>query len=242
MPNLFTRYSLLLLSLFSFSSFSAYPEGCEDPAYIKYIDARDAQFNIENRRTYAETKVVYETSEQLSTNQYKIISDLSRHLKYSAQFDPIPIVEDKINRLFELAERLPSDERIAAKAFDNFSNENHSVGIARAWIAYRQNKYDEAFTELIDSVELNNSALMASFGPDFDFIRHIYSEGHVKPVLQYIEKTESFWEGPMPDSMRRAWRAMIQADCPIQFQSIDRMKARQLGLKVRDLSKEYGID
>lgn len=223
-------------------AFSFYNMGCEDPEYHQYIKHRFEQIESNNKRLLERTLREYQTSVDLSLNPYRAISDLSRHLKYSAQYDPINSVKDKIDLLLDHADSLRKDQKLAASVFDGFSDENHSIGIARAWVSYRQGDEESAFIQLIESVSIDNSAVLGAFGPDFNFVRQIYQDGHIEPVLNYLEETESFWKGKNPDEIRHAWRSMISANCKIQFQSIDTIKADQLGLKTRDLSKDYGID
>ena len=122
-----------------------YVLGCEDPEYHQYIQERFVHFETRNRRLLVDTERNYELSLATSKNPYQAIGDLSRHLKYSAQFEPINKVNAKIDRIFEHANALTLEQSIAGYVFDSFSSETHSVGIARAWIAYRQDKYEEAF-------------------------------------------------------------------------------------------------
>ncbi len=221
---------------------SFYDSGCNDPEYLQYIEDRFMQIELNNKRLLERTLREYRTSVELNLNPYRAISDLSRHLKYSAQYDPINSVKDKIDLLLDHADNLRKDQKLAASIFDGFSDENHSIGIARAWVAYRQGDKESAFVQLIESVSIDDSAVLGAFGPDFNFVRQIYQDGYIDPVLDYISETEKFWKGRNPDEIRQAWRSMISANCKIQFQSVDTIKAKQLGLKTRDLSKDYGID
>jgi hypothetical protein len=218
-----------------------YALGCDDPKYHQYINERFAHFETNNRRLLAVTLRDYERSLATSKNLYKVIGDLSRHLNYSAQFDPINMVNDKINRIFKHADELSIEQQIAAEVFDHFSSETHSVGIARAWIAYRQGKQDLAFEELLKSIDVSGSAVLSSFGPDFDLIRHIYRDGHLAPVIAYINKTEEFWIGRRPDSLRYVWLEMIKAECKVQFDFVDTIKAIELGLSIIDVNRDHGL-
>jgi hypothetical protein len=218
-----------------------YAQGCEDPEYHQYIQERFAQIEKMNRRLFADTLQDYERSLATSNNPYRVIGDLSRHLKYSAQFDPIDIVAAKIDRIFEHANALSMEQHIAGYVLDSFSSETHSVGIARAWIAYRKGEHKLAFEELLKSIDVSGSAVLSSFGPDFDLVRQLYKDGHVEPVTAYINKTEEFWTGRRPDGLRYVWREMIKAECKIQFDSVDTMKALELGLRVIDVNKDYGL-
>lgn len=218
-----------------------YALGCDDPEYHQYIKEQFALFETKNRRLLAETLRDYERSLATSENSFEVIGDLSRHLKYSAQFDPINKVTAKIDRIFEHAEGLSVKQQIAGDVFDRFSSETHSVGIARAWIAYRQDKHELAFAELLKSIEVSGSAVLSSFGPDFDLIRQIYRDGHIEPVVAYINKTEDFWIGSHPDGLRYVWLKMIKAECKIQFNFLDTIKVLELGLSVTDVNKDYSI-
>jgi hypothetical protein len=203
---------------------------CDDPEYHQYIKDRFAQLEVKNRRLLASTLRDYERSLANSDNPYEVIGDLSRHLKYSAQFDPIDVVNAKIRRIFDHTDELSKEEHIAGLVLDSFSSETHSVGIARAWIAYRQGEYEKAFEELLLSIELSGSAVLSSFGPDFSLIRQMYKDGYVDPVLAYINKTEQFWTGRRPDKLRDVWRKMVILECKIQFDSVDTIKAVELGI------------
>lgn len=228
-------------TLFNPSAHADYALGCDDPEYHQYIAKRSAYFETKNRRLFADTLSDYERSLATSNNPYEVIGDLSRHLKYSAQFEDIDMVNSKIDRIFDHADALSAEQQIAGSVFDSFSNETHSVGIARAWIAYRQGKHEEAFKALLASIEVRGSAVLSSFGPDFEFIRQIYQDGHVEPVIDYLNSTEQFWTGKRPDGLRYVWRKMMKAECKLQFDSVDTMKALELGLRVIDVNKNYGI-
>jgi hypothetical protein len=240
MPYFLTTF--LCLSMLTLSSAKAdYALGCDDPEYRQYMQLRLAHYDAKNRRLYHESLLDYERSVSASNNPYQVIGDLSRHLKYSAQFDDIDVAKAKIDRVFEHTNELSSEEHIAGLVFDNFSSETHFVGIARAWIAYRQGNKERAFEELLNSITVNDSAVLSSFGPDFELVRQLYQDGHVEPVLSYIDKSEQFWKGRRPDGMRYVWREMIKAECQVQFDSVDTIKALELGLSVIDVNKDYGL-
>jgi hypothetical protein len=93
----------------------------------------------------------------------------------------------------------------------------------------------------LKSIEVSGSAVLSSFGPDFELIRHIYRDGHIEPVVAYINKTEEFWTGRRPDSLRYVWHKMIKAECKIQFDFVDTINALELGLSVIDVNKDYGV-
>ena len=219
--------------------FGDYARGCLDPKYQQYLNKRFAHFNDVNKRLLKETLFDYQNNLKNSTNPFRAISDLSRHLKYSAQLDPIDIAQKKVELLLDYGDNLRVDQQVAVSIFDNFSDENHAIGIARAWLAYRQGDAKTAFSEMLTSIENADSAVMSSFGPDIYFIRQIYQDGHTKPVLAYLEKTEAFWRGKDADNMRYIWRAMIAANCGIAFESLDAFKALELGLSVRDIRRNY---
>lgn len=218
-----------------------YALGCGDPEYHQYIKERFAHFETKNRRSLAYTLRDYELSLATKKHPFQVIGDLSRHLKYSAQFEPINEVNAKIDRIFEHANALSVKQQIAGDVFDRFSSETHSVGIARAWIAYRQGNHDLAFEELLKSLEVTESAVLSSFGPDLELIRHIYRDGHIAPVVTYINKTKEFWIGRRPDGLRYVWLEMIKAECKVQFDFVDTIKALELGLSVIDVNKDYGL-
>jgi hypothetical protein len=218
-----------------------YALGCKDPKYNDYLLSRFADFDRTNKRLVRSTLIDYKTSLS-STNPFRPISDLSRHLRYSAQFEPVEEVQSKIELLLDHGDALRVDQQIAISAFDSFSDENHTIGIARAWIAYKKGNTETAFTELLNSIKEADSAVLSSFGPDMYFVRQIYRDGHVKPVLEYLKETEKFWKGKDPDNMRYIWRNMIEAGCGIAFESLDAVKALELGLRVRDVRRNYSLD
>lgn len=229
-------------SLFISANVNAdYALGCDDPDYHQYIETRFAHFETSNKRLLADTLRDYQRSLAANNNPYQVIGDLSRHIKYSAQFEDIELVNAKIDRLFEHAESLSLEQRIAGHVLDRFSSETHAVGVARAWLAYRQGEHAVAFEELLKSLEVRGSAVLNSFGPDFELVRHIYKDGHITPVIAYINKTETLWTGRRPDGLRYIWLEMIKAQCKIQFDSVDSIKALELGLSVIDVSKDYGL-
>ena len=218
-----------------------YALGCNDPEYHQYIKDRFAHFETKNRRSLTYTLRDYERSLAANKHPFQVIGDLSRHLKYSAQFEPIDEVNAKINRIFEHANKLSIGQQIAGDVFDGFSSEKHSVGIARAWIAYRQGNQELAFEELLKSIDISGSAVLSSFGPDLELIRHIYRDGHLAPVVDYINKTEEFWTGRRPNGLRYVWLEMIKAKCKVQFDFVDTIKALELGISVIDVNKDYGL-
>lgn len=238
-----TLFAILVYmsTIWSSAASADYALGCDDPKYHQYIKGRFAHFDAKNRRLYTETLRDYERSLATSNNPYQVIGDLGRHLKYSAQFDPVSKVNAKIDRIFEHANALSVAQQIAGDVFDRFSVETHSVGIARAWIAYRQGNLQLAFGELLKSIEVSNSAVLSAFGPDVELIRRIYRDGHVAPVLAYLNKTEEFWTGRRPDSLRYVWLKMIEADCQIQFDFVDTIKVLDLGLSIIDVNKDQGL-
>lgn len=214
----------------SASAFADYEEGCDDPRYHQFVDERLAYFEQQNKRLFESTLRDYQRSSQANRNPYRVIADLSRHLIYSAQFDPIETVNAKIDLIFKHGENLSRDQQIAGNVFDNFSTEAHFVGVARAWLAYRQGNLEAAFDALLTSIDVSNSAVMGSFGPDVTFIRRIYRDGYTKPVVSYINKTKEFWVGKRADALRFAWLTMIEQGCKIQFDSLDTIKLAELGL------------
>lgn len=219
-----------IISFYCSSAHADYAKGCADPEYHRYIQDRFTYYENRNRRFLSDSLRDYKRSLTSSRNPYQVIGDLSRHLKYSAQFEPVSEVAAKIDRIFEHADELSIKQQIAGDAVDNFSGETHAVGIARAWIAYRQGEHELAFEELMKSIDVSDSAVLSSFGPDFEFIRHIYRDGYIAPVLAYINKTKVFWTGKRPDGLRYVWLKMIEAECKIQFDLVDTIKVLELGL------------
>jgi len=219
-----------------------YAQGCDDPAYHDYIEQRFAQFDARSRRRLDDTLRDYHLSVSSGNNPYQVITSLSRHLKYSAQFEPVDMVSLKIDRVFEHADEMSVAQQIAGDVYDGFSSETHYVGIARAWLAYRQGELSLAFEELQNSIERADSALLGAFGPDFDFVRQLYRDGHVEPVVTYIKNTKRFWTGARPDELRAVWMNMIKAGCKIQFDSVDSIKAEALGLGDINLQELLGVD
>ncbi|WP_240485081.1 hypothetical protein [Aestuariibacter salexigens] len=219
-----------LLAFYHTAAQADYALGCKDPAYLGYVEQRFIALEAKDRRSYEQTRQNYELTVKNGANAYRTIASLTRHLFYSAQFDPLNDVAANIDLLFEHADAMSVEQQIAGDVFDNFSTETHAVGIARAWLAYRLGNEEAAFKALFASLETANSALLGAFGPDFSLVRQLYRDGHVEPVVDYIENTASFWTGKRPDALRKAWLTMIRAGCLIQFDSVDTIKAAELGL------------
>ena len=237
----FLLYVLLLFTL-SKQSYADYLQGCNDPKYLEYVEKRFAYLELRNRRLLNETWKDYQLSLSLNSNPYKVLNNLSRHIKYSAQYESIEIAELKIERAFEYADEMSTVQQIAGDVYDGFSSENHYVDIARAWIAYRTGNIEKTFSALQNSINNIDSALLGAFGPDFDLVRQLYADGYIEPVLAYIKKTESFWTGKRADALRSAWVSMISAGCKVQFDSIDTIKAEQLGVSAINVQKALGLD
>ena len=240
----FIRFLLFvpLITTLSKQSHADYLQGCDDPEYLEYIDQRFTYLDSRSRRLLNDTLQDYQLSLSNHSNPYKVLNVLSRHIKYSAQFEPIEIAEFKIERAFDVANKMSIEQQIAGDVYDGFSSENHSVDIARAWIAYRKGDLKKAFNALHNSINDIDSAFLSAFGPDFDLVRQLYNDGFVEPVVAYIKKTELFWIGKRPNTLRSAWLNMIKAGCKIQFDSIDTIKAKQLGLTLIDVQKALGFD
>lgn len=214
----------------SVNAHADYSQGCDDPEYHQYIEQRFEYFDSRNRRLLNDTLRDYQLSVSTNGNVYLVITHLSRHIKYSAQFEPIETVKSKIDRAFEHANEMSREQQIAGDVYDGFSSENHYIDIARAWIAYREGDLERVTEELHNAIADVDSAMLGAFGPDFDLVRQLYSDGYIEPVVAYIKKTESFWTGKRPDALRRAWLDMIDAGCKIQFDSVDAITVDQLGV------------
>lgn len=234
------RYSLTFALLFChqfiihapvFASNSEYAGGCDDPVYHNYIKSQFANYVATNKRLYGQSLRDYERSLSTGNNPYQVINELSRHLKYSGQFDPLEMVQSKITTIFDHADELSIEAQIAGDAFDNFSSETHAVDIARAWIAYREGKLELAFDTLLQSIERDQSEIIRTFGPDFELVRQLYADGHVAPVIEYINKTKAFWKGERQNKLRFVWQKMINAKCKVQFTSDDASQFLKLGLQ-----------
>lgn len=240
----FTRFLLYVPFIVTLSNQSQadYLQGCNDPEYLDYISQRFAYLESRNRRLLNDTWQDYQLSLSNNSNPYQVLNNVSRHIKYSAQFEPIDTVELKIESAFEYANKMSTEQQIAGDVYDGFSSENHYVDIARAWITYREGNLELAFNALHDSIKDIDSALLSAFGPDFDLVRQLYKDGHVEPVVAYIKKTASFWTGKRPDALRGAWLRMINAGCKIQFDTIDTIKAEQLGVSTINVQKALGLD
>ncbi|WP_100658098.1 hypothetical protein [Alteromonas flava] len=232
---MFKAIYALILCLITLPAQAGYQRGCADPAYHQYIESRLAALEARAKRQLELTEQTYTLSLQADSSQYQLMTLLGRHLTYSAQFEPIVLVERKIERLFEHAEQLSREQVIAGEVIDGFSNENHAVGIARAWLAYRQGAHSLASEEMLNAIDSNRSILLGAYGPDFELVRHMYHDGHIQPVMDYIAKTEQFWLGERAEALRSVWRKMIEAECKIQFDSVDLIKAAELGLASNQL-------
>ena len=233
------RYSIAFALLFchpfinvsAFASDTEYVGGCEDPLYHDYIESQFKNYVATNKRLYEQSLRDYERSLSTGNNPYQVINELSRHLKYSGQLDPIEMVQSKITKIFEHADELSIEAQIAGDAFDNFSTETHAVDIARAWVAYREGKNELAFDTLLQSIERDQSEILRTFGPDFELVRQLYSDGHAAPVIAYINKTKTFWKGERQNKLRFVWQEMINAKCKVQFTSDDALQFLKLGLQ-----------
>lgn len=239
---------LLLISVFfmstalSMQGHANYLQGCDDPEYHQYIEQRFEYFESRNKRLLGDTLRDYKSSLSDDKSVYEIVTHLSRHIRFSAQFEPIELVQQKINHAFDLAKAMSKEQQIAADVVDGFSNQNHYVDIARSWIAYRQGDLNQAFKELLIAVDTVDSAFLGAFGPDFELVRQLYNDGHTEPVIAYIKKTESFWTGKRPNELRSAWLAMIEAGCKVQFDSVDVIKAEQLSVNAIDVREVLELD
>ena len=223
-------------------SHADYLQGCDDPEYHQYIEQRFEYFESRNRRLLNDTLRDYELSLSVNSSVYLVIINLSRHIKYSAQFEPIETVKLKIGRAFEHAKEMSREQQIAGDVYDGFSTENHYIDIARAWIAYREGDINGVSEELHNAINDVDSALLGAFGPDFDLVRQLYRDGYIEQVVAYIKKTESFWTGKRPDALRSAWLDMIEAGCKIQFDSVDVIKAEQLGVSAINAEEALGVN
>ncbi len=223
-------------------SHADYLQGCDDPEYHQYIEQRFEYFESRNRRLLNDTLRDYELSLSVNSSVYLVIINLSRHIKYSAQFEPIETVKLKIGRAFEHAKEMSREQQIAGDVYDGFSTENHYIDIARAWIAYREGDINGVSEELHNAINDVDSALLGAFGPDFDLVRQFYRDGYIEQVVAYIKKTESFWSGKRPDALRSAWLDMIEAGCKIQFDSVDVIKAEQLGVSAINAEEALGVN
>lgn len=226
----------------SAKSHADYLQGCDDPEYHQYIEQRFEYFESRNRRLLNDTLRDYELSLSVNSSVYLVIINLSRHIKYSAQFEPIETVKLKIGRAFEHAKEMSREQQIAGDVYDGFSTENHYIDIARAWIAYREGDINGVSEELHNAINDVDSALLGAFGPDFDLVRQLYRDGYIEQVVAYIKKTESFWTGKRPDALRSAWLDMIEAGCKIQFDSVDVIKAEQLGVSAINAEEALGVN
>lgn len=215
---------------------NTYPLGCQDPAYHSYLDKRFAHLERTNHRGFKNSLRNYEDSIDAG-NEYFTISELARHLIHSAPIDDVDVVNVKIALLLEHIDALPLSKRVAGYVFSGFDDEKHAVFIARAWVAYRQGNNALAFDHLDDALEVSATPVLSAFGPDFGFVRQIYQDGHVEPVLSYLTKSEAIWQNPRADDMRYVWRELIEAQCPLEFGFYDTTEALKLGLSVRDVNR-----
>ncbi len=232
--NATIRLSYLLLIITSCLSIpvnAMYIQGCADPNYLTYMEKRFAFFAQNNQRMYSQTLREYQRTSALPDSTFERISALTRHLKYSAQLDPIDEVEQKIADLFQYSEAMSMEKRIAGFVLDEFSSENHAINMAKAWVAYRQGDIETTEQALMAALDVKEPLLLSAFGPDFSLVRQLYQDGYVDMVKAYIQKTRQFWRGKSADELRFVWRQMMILQCPIQFESTDIVKAISLGLR-----------
>ena len=60
----------------------------------------------------------------------------------------------------------------------------------------------------------------------------IYARGHKKAVLEYLKRTDEFWNTENAMQKKAIWRVMANNDCPIQFQFYDTTNFEKLGLEL----------
>lgn len=73
---------------------------------------------------------------------------------------------------------------------------------------------------------------MGSFSPDMSVIRALYKRGHKEAVLEFLKRTDGFWNHERAMEEKAMWNVMTKNGCPIQFQFYDTTNFEKLGLQL----------
>jgi hypothetical protein len=144
----------------------------------------------------------------------------------SARFDSTDIALNNIEQYEAI-----STSNFFTNAVLNFfskrtSDMTHKTNIARGWLALKAGKKSQAIKYLLASTEVSGSPVLGSFGPDKSLIRELYRQGEKEAVLEYLNRSASFWNTGGAQEYITLWNKMIKNDCAIQFQFYDTTSTR----------------
>ena len=208
---------MIVLSLLASNAIAGEYSGCEDPDYKAYVTNRLEYYDQLEKERY-EGDLVYFDQLDISEKHRFLYSNTV----LSAKFDSEEVALKNISRFEDLGGSDSSSH--------NFRVALHKVNIAKGWIALRSGDIEEATRYLLKSTETKGTAALSTFGPDKTLIRALYQKGHKTPVLDYLDKVQSFWHTDSALEYVEVWRTMIANDCSIQFQFYDKTSIVALGL------------
>lgn len=199
--------------------------GCDDPKYADYIAMRLEIFELREKERYEEAL------NNLAQTPYETLSksDKLRYVRdntiYSARFDTREVALENIERL---------NSGLLPSLFFWRKNGDvlHDTNIAKSWLALREGDLEQAIHFLYESTNTSGSPVLGSFGPDMSLVREIYKRGHKEAVLEFLKKTDDFWDNEHAMEKKAMWTVMANNDCPIQFQFYDTTNFEKLGLQL----------
>lgn len=199
--------------------------GCDDPKYVNYIASRLEGFESREKQSYEEALQKLEESPYDSLSDLDKLSYVRQNTVYSARFDTVEVALENIQRL---------NSGLIDSKFHFRKNGDilHETNIAKAWLALREGNIQQAIHFLLQSTRTKGSPMLDSFGPDKSLIRELYTMGQKNAVLEYLEKTDKFWNNESAMKKKATWRVMINNNCPIQFQFYDVTNFDTLGLQI----------
>ena len=197
--------------------------GCEDPAYIAYIDKRMAFYETIAREQYQKALQSLEALPLSEMEELDRGSFLRANAILFARFGDENVAQAYIE---ELEMRRFSVPLMAVFKEDSI----HNANIAKGWLALKQGNEASAVEYLLKAIDVSGSPVLGSFGPDMTLPRQLYQRGYHEAVLEYLKRSEAFWKIASANEYRKTWRVMIENQCPIQFQFYDTTNLPRLGL------------
>jgi hypothetical protein len=199
--------------------------GCDDPNYADYIAIRLEIFESTNKEQYeGSLQKLEETPYHTLSNSDKL-RYVRRNVIHSARFDTQEVAQEKIERLNS---GLMPSLFYWRKDGDIF----HKTNIAKSWLALREGELEQAIHFLQESTNTSGSPVLGSFGPDMSMIRELYKRGHKEAVLEFLKRTDDFWDNEHAMEKKAIWYVIANNDCPIQFQFYDTTNFEKLGLQL----------
>lgn len=199
--------------------------GCDDPKYADYIAIRLEIFESTNKERYEESL------QKLEETPYDTLSysDKLRYVRlnviHSARFDTQEVALENIDRLN--SGLMPS-----LFFWRKDGDVSHKTNIAKSWLALREGELEQAIHFLHESTNTSGSPVLGSFGPDMSVIRELYKRGHKEAVLEFLKRTDDFWDNERAMENKAMWYVMANNGCPIQFQFYDTTNFEKLGLQL----------